>query len=133
MTESDTLDFADKFFNATFAGDPVAARRFYAPDAVIWHNTNRLELNVDQNMEIITWIAKLIPDQRCHVVRREVTRDGFFQQDLLEATLPDGSAFSQTSCVVVRMKDGLIVRLDEYLDSVEFEPLKALRLQLAEG
>ena len=39
------------------------------------------------------------------------------QQHVLEATLPGGVAWSMPACVIVRMKDGLIVRLDEYLDS----------------
>ncbi len=129
MPPTQVLELAERFFRATFAGDAAAARKFYAPDAVIWHNTDRVEIGVEENMRIIEWFARILPDQKCKVIRREVLSDGFLQQDVLEATLPDGSRFTQTSCVIVRMRDGLIVRLDEYVDSAEIEPLRRFGLQ----
>jgi ketosteroid isomerase-like protein len=53
--------------------------------------------------------------------------DGFLQQHVLEATLPDGTAWAMDACVVVRMKDGLIVRLDEYIDSAKAAELTPKR------
>jgi ketosteroid isomerase-like protein len=44
---------------------------------------------------------------------------------VLEATLPDGTAWKMSACVVIRMENGLITRLDEYLDSAEGKPLRA--------
>ena len=44
--------------------------------------------------------------------------------DVLEATLPDGEKWAMDACVVVRMKDGKITRLDEYLDSAKSGALR---------
>ena len=44
---------------------------------------------------------------------------------VLEATLPDGTAWALDACLVVRMRDGLITRLDEYLDSAKADVLTA--------
>jgi ketosteroid isomerase-like protein len=58
------------------------------------------------------------------VLRREALSDGFLQQHVLEATLPDGSLFKMSACVVVRVENGVITRLDEYLDSAEASVLR---------
>ena len=60
-------------------------------------------------------------------IRREVLEDGFFQQDILRATLPDGTPFVLSACMVVKIENGLIVRVDEYLDSAELAPLRDFR------
>ena len=117
MTEQQTLDFAERFLSAIGKGDAAAVRGCYAPDAAIWHNHDGLEQSVDQNIKLMEWMARKLPDRRYRLVRREVLNDGFMQQHVLEATLPDGSAWSMAACVIVRIKDGLIVRLEEYLDS----------------
>ena len=49
------------------------------------------------------------------------------QQHVLEATLPDGTRWSLDACVVVRVKDGLITRLDEYIDGVRTADLANVR------
>jgi ketosteroid isomerase-like protein len=57
-------------------------------------------------------------------VRREALKDGFLQQHVLEATLPDGTPWKMSACVVVRIENGLITRLDEYIDSAESGALR---------
>jgi ketosteroid isomerase-like protein len=126
MNEQETLAFADRFIAAIEAADADAVRACYAPDAKIWHNTDKLEQTVDQNVKSVAWFGRKLPDRRYRIVRREVLKDGFLQQHVLEATLPDGSAWSLSACVVVRMEDGLITRLDEYIDSAETLALSAL-------
>jgi ketosteroid isomerase-like protein len=59
-------------------------------------------------------------------VRREVVSDGWFQQHVLEAPLPDGTPFRMLACCIVTMKNGVTTRLDEYLDPAQAAPLKAL-------
>ena len=59
------------------------------------------------------------------MIRREALPDGFLQQHVLEATLPDGTKWAMDACCVIRMKDGLIVRLDEYIDSAQSGALRA--------
>jgi hypothetical protein len=58
------------------------------------------------------------------VLRREPLPDGFLQQHILEATLPDGTRWAMDACVVVRVEGGLITRLDEYLDSAKSGALR---------
>lgn len=125
-TEPEILAFAERYFDAIFTGDIETLRTLYTPDAVIWHNHDGREMSVEENLAVVQWFATTLPDQRCQVVRREALKDGFLQQDLLTATLPDGTPFSHTACVVVTLRGGLVARVDEYIDSAEMQPLIAL-------
>jgi ketosteroid isomerase-like protein len=125
MTPQEYLDFAERFVGAIQTGDTAAVRACYAPDAKLWHNNDGIEQTVDQNMKVLDWFIRTLPDRNYRVVRREPLPDGFLQQHVLEATLPDGSKWAMDACVVVRMKDGLITRLDEYIDSAKSGALRA--------
>lgn len=125
MTPQDYLDFAERFVVAIQRGDVDAVRACYAPDAKLWHNNDGVEQTVDQNMKVLDWFIRTLPDRNYRVIRREALSDGFLQQHVLEATLPDGTKWAMDACCVIRMKDGLIVRLDEYIDSAQSGALRA--------
>ncbi len=124
MTPQQYLDFAERFVGAIQTGDTATVRACYAPDAKLWHNTDRIEQTVDQNMKVLDWFIRTLPDRNYRVVRREALADGFLQQHVLEATLPDGVKWSMDACVVVKIENGLITRLDEYLDSAQGAALR---------
>ena len=126
MTEAETLDFADSFIAALESGDTEAVRAFYAPDATIWHNNDDRDQDVDRNLRSLDWFARKLPDRRYRVTSREALKDGFLQQHVLEATLPDGTPWRLLACVVIRIRDGKIVRLEEYLDSAQTTVLASL-------
>ena len=127
MPPQDYVAFAKKFVGAIQAGDPDTVRACYAPDARIWHNNDGVEQTVDQNMRVLGWFMRTLPDRKYRVIRLEALPDGFVQQHVLEATLPDGTPWAMDACVIVRMKDGLIVRLDEYIDSAKADALTPKR------
>ncbi len=124
MTPQEYLDFAERFVGAIQTGDTATVRACYAPDAKLWHNTDGIEQTVDQNMRVLDWFIRTLPDRNYRVVRREALKDGFLQQHVLEATLPDGTKWAMDACVVVRIENGLIARLDEYLDSAQGAALR---------
>lgn len=126
MTETEILALAERFMGAIQAGDAETVRACYSPDARIWHNNDNIEQTVDQNLKVLNWIARKLPQRHYRVLSREALKDGFMQQHVLEATLPDGTAWAMPACVVVRMKDGAITRLDEYLDSAHSAALSSL-------
>lgn len=125
MTPQQYLDFAERFVGAIQSGDTATVRACYAPDAKLWHNSDGIEQTVDQNMKVLDWFIRTLPDRNYRVVRREPLPDGFLQQHVLEATLPDGSKWAMDACVVVKIENGLITRLDEYLDSARSAELRA--------
>jgi ketosteroid isomerase-like protein len=126
MTETEVLAFARRFVAAIQGGDADAVRACYASDAKIWHNIDNVEQTVDQNMKSLNWFVRKLPDRLYTVQRLEALKDGFMQQHVLSATLPDGTAWKMSACVVVRMAHGKITRLDEYIDSAEAGALRGL-------
>ncbi|WP_332764419.1 nuclear transport factor 2 family protein [Phenylobacterium sp.] len=125
MTPQQYLDFAERFVGAIQSGDTETVRACYAPDAKLWHNSDGIEQTVDQNMKVLDWFIRTLPDRNYRVLRREALHDGFMQQHVLEATLPDGSKWAMDACVVVRIENGVITRLDEYLDSAKSAALRS--------
>ena len=125
MNEQEILAFAERFVGAIQSGDVETVRACYAPDAKLWHNTDDVEQTVDQNMAVLDWFIRTLPDRHYRVLRREALKDGFLQQHVLEATLPDGTKWRMFACCVIRIEDGLITRLDEYLDSAQGKALRA--------
>ena len=76
------------------------------------------------NVRVLEWFVRTLPDRTYTVLRRETLPDGFVQQHILSATLPDGSVWKMDAAVIVKMVDGKIVRLDEYIDSAAGAKLK---------
>jgi ketosteroid isomerase-like protein len=122
---TDALDIAERFFRAVEAGDIDQIRAIYAPDALIWHNHDRKEQTVDENLKVLKWVARNLPGRRYDVLRRVAIPGGFLQQHVLEAETPKGP-FSMPACIVVQIKDGRISRLEEYLDSAQANHLTEL-------
>jgi ketosteroid isomerase-like protein len=56
-------------------------------------------------------------------VQRRLTSDGYVQQHVVRLVDRDGTAVEMPACLVVRIRDGRIVRIDEYCDS---SPTRAL-------
>jgi ketosteroid isomerase-like protein len=125
MTSQDYIAFAKTFVGAIQSGDTATVRACYHPDAKLWHNNDGIEQTVDQNMKVLDWFIRALPDRNYRVTRLEALPDGFMQQHVLEATLPDGTKWAMDACVVVRIEGGVITRLDEYIDSAKSAQLRA--------
>src|ERR1700740_2278591 len=82
---------AKRFYDAVEAGDIESVGAIYAPDAVIWHNTDGLETSRDQNLETLKGFARLIPERRNAQRRLAVWAGGFAHQHVLEGVRRDGA------------------------------------------
>jgi uncharacterized protein len=121
----DALHVAERFFSAIERGDIEAVKAIYAPDARIWHSHDLKEQSVEENLHVLGWMSRNLPNRRYHVHRRVAIPGGFLQQHTLEATT-QGGPFTMPACIVVEVKDGRIARLEEYLDSARIAELGRL-------
>lgn len=119
MTEQEIRQLAARFFDAVAAGDLDGVRACYATDAVVWHNTDEIEQTREENLATLAQFVRLIPERRYEDRRVEVFADGFVQQHVLRGRRRDGVEVALPAVIVVRLADGMIVRLDEYLDSAQ--------------
>ncbi len=109
---------AKRFFDCVEAGDIKGLIACYAPDAKIWHNTDRLEQGPADNEKTLSGMVKRIADRVYADRRVEVFASGFVQQHVLQGTrIQDGVRVELPACIVCAVSDGRITRLDEYFDS----------------
>jgi ketosteroid isomerase-like protein len=127
MTDTEreaALDLARRLSAAIAAGDRDALRAIYAPDAVIWHNTDDVAQTVDQNLAVQAWLAQNMTGRRYEDVRLQATETGFVQTHVMRGRRGD-TEITILACIVVTVAGGRITRLDEYLDSAHLAPLLA--------
>ena len=123
MTTDDPIRLAERLIAAVTAGDIEGVRACYAPDVVVWYNSDGVAQSADENLRVLGWVIRNIRDLRYEEVRRQRTPTGFVQQHVLRGTAPNGAALAIPACLVGTVVDGRIARLDEYLDSTHLAPL----------
>ena len=105
------------------ACDIDATRELYWPDARIWHNFNQRFQPLEENLKSLQWMHHKLKNLRYDVKRREPIPDGFYQEHVLRGTLANGDEFEMPACAIIKIEDGRIISLDEYLDTAHTRPL----------
>jgi ketosteroid isomerase-like protein len=123
MPTPSSLEVADRLFSAIMRADIEAVRGIYAPDARIWHNHDCVTQDVAANLRVLAWVVRNVSGLRYEEVRRAATPDGFVQQHVLRGNAPNGKPLEVAACIVCRVENGRITRLDEYLDSAQIAAL----------
>jgi ketosteroid isomerase-like protein len=111
---------AKRHTQAMAARDLAEIERIYARRATIWHNTDRRTLSVADHIASYARNTAALERIDYADIRLSVFDGGFLQQHVITAHLRDGRSFDIACCVVARVRDGLIVQLEEYLDSAAF-------------
>jgi ketosteroid isomerase-like protein len=122
---TDLRALAQRFFDAVEAGDLETVRAIYAPAARIWHNTDEGEQSVEENLATLAGFVRRIRDRRYADRRVAVFDGGFLQQHVLHGTRADGIRLRLPACIICRVENGRIVRLDEYFDSAHVAAFRA--------
>ena len=108
---------AKRFFDAIELGDIEGVRACYAPHAQIWHNIDGRTSTRDQNIETLRAFVVRAPKRRYEQRRLHVFEGGFVQQHELHCMVTELREVAVDACLVCRVENDLIVRLDEYFDS----------------
>ena len=123
-----TEEFAHRFINATAAGDLETVAAMYAPDAVIAINVMPRPLGPDAGLAVLAELHERAASVRYEVLEVIPTEQGYVQRHILHVVVPARGeqaeqALAVPACLVVRVEDDRITRLDEYLDSAQVAPL----------
>ena len=111
---------ATRLLDSIERGDVEAVADCYAPDVVIWHNTDGVEQGRDDNLRTLAAVVRLLAERRYEDRRLDVFDGGFVEQHVLTGVRSaDGVRVSLPAVLVGRVRDGKIARLDEYLDSAQ--------------
>lgn len=114
-----SLEVAERLMAAIQAGDVDAVRELYHPDVQVWHNFDQVCQTREENLRVLRWMVRRVKDRRYEEVRRFETPGGFAQQHVLRGIAPNGELLECPAAIFCTVEDGLITRLDEYLDSAQ--------------
>lgn len=121
----ESLEVADRLFKAIERGDVNAIKDIYSPHAKIWHNFDNLAQSVDENLAVLKWVVANIAEISYTEIHRQPTPSGFIQQHVLRGKVKtSGKEIAIPACIVCKVENGRITRLDEYLDSAQTAALR---------
>jgi len=124
-TAKESLEVADRLFKAIERGDVKAITDIYAPHTKIWHNFDNLAQSVDENLAVLNWVVANIAEISYTEIQRQPTPTGFVQQHVLRGKVKaSGKEIAIPACIVCKVENGRITRLDEYLDSAQTAALR---------
>ncbi len=110
----------EDFFNAIAAGDLDKVKAIYADDVVVWHNTDKAEKGKDASVGTIQWLFDNIGDFKYVDVRNTPFPGGVLRRHFCQGVVRGtGQKIDLAIAVVAEVKNGQIVRLEEYLDSAQ--------------
>jgi ketosteroid isomerase-like protein len=124
MTAARNNDIADRLFAAIEAGDGATLAELWSDDVTVWRLGGGPARDKARALKVIAWFVDSTTDRRYEVLDRQVFVGGFVQQHTLHAVDATGAPLSFRACLVVRVSvEGLITRIDEYLDPADLAPL----------
>jgi ketosteroid isomerase-like protein len=111
---------ADSFFDAVASGELDKVARIYAPDALIWHNTDNTVKGPAVNIDTLRWLSDNVENFRYEDVRQIEIPGGFLRQHVCRGRVKgSGQELTVPIAVVAQVTDGRITRLEEYFDSAQ--------------
>ena len=118
-----TEDVADRLFGAIESGDYEAVERLWADDVTVWHSGDAHENDRVRALKVIRWFIGTTTQRSYEILDRQFFYGGFVQQHVLRADGTNGSSIALRVCIVIKVDDGLITRIDEYFDPADMAPL----------
>lgn len=114
--EAAIIAVADQLGGHFAARDVDGIARLYAPDATIWHNNDGITQSAAENLAGLGSLFSCVEQIGYRDVRRTILADGVVQQHILFGRAHDGREFAMPICMILKIKDGQIIRMEEYLD-----------------
>ncbi|MEZ5552931.1 MAG: nuclear transport factor 2 family protein [Pseudomonadales bacterium] len=125
MNES-ALTVAGRLFACIEAGNPAGVDALYATDVEVWHNFSNSVQSKSENLRTLEGLISSVAAIEYEVKERVALDDNrILQRHDLHCTTAGGERHTIPACIFITVKNGRIVRIDEYLDSVQANVLRA--------
>jgi uncharacterized protein len=119
LSDDQKLAIAARFAVAIRTNDADSYVAICAPGAVTWHNFDDAEVSTEQTLRTVAWLHRKLPDLAWIDVALHATATGFVSQTILTGTAPGGPLRAHSVVVVTLNDDGLVTRVEEYLDPAQ--------------
>jgi len=103
-----------KFFDAFERGDVGAIGDCYAPEMRVWNSLPQAETSGAEHIAMLTQSFPSFSNRRFSDVRTDYFATGFARQHVITGVM-HGEPVRILMCVVCRVSNGKMTRLDEYL------------------
>jgi ketosteroid isomerase-like protein len=120
--ETETL--AASFIAAIEQGNISRLYELCSEDVVIWHNNDDQDVDLDNVARTLSWLSAHVRELRYAEVRRRAFAGGYVQQHVLTGIAPSGDQLRLPACLIMHVSDGLVNKIEEYLDSAGVEVLR---------
>jgi ketosteroid isomerase-like protein len=120
---SGSSDLAERFVDAVMHVDVDRLRACLAPDAVFWVNIGPSEFTLEQRLAVLELEGQHLAEHSAEDVRVTTTEHGFVAQLVSVGTTTGGESLRVEVCLVAKVHEGLVTRVDEYADSEAAKPL----------
>jgi ketosteroid isomerase-like protein len=106
----------DRLYRALADGDVAAARACCTEDLQVWHSFDQKIMNLDES--VVGWqqLVDGFAERTFTDVRRYPIPGGWVQRQQMIAATSAGLRMAWPVCLFVTVRDGLICRIDEYID-----------------
>lgn len=119
MTEAEAA--ADALGAAMHARNKDKILAIYADDMFVWHGNTARAMGKSENATLLGNIFAITSELEYTNIKRYPIEGGVVQQHRLVGKFADGSPMpSLEACLVIKVRDGLIVSIEEYFDSGVF-------------
>ena len=99
------------------SGDAGVIAPVLAPDAVVWHNDDGVELPAADAFGGLPRLHELVDGLRVEVIRSHATEDGLVARiELRGGVRSTRTKLLARNCVFLTVENGRLVRIDEYVD-----------------
>lgn len=105
----------DDFFAAIETGDLARVEQLYAPDVQVWHSITNAHQGRAESVALLGWLrgsATIHYD----VLERLVVDGRVAQRHVATFEVPGQGALDLQAAIFFTVEDGLITRIDEYVD-----------------
>ena len=135
MAQAVSPDFvADKLGAAIASLDADNISAIYADDIVVWHPAFDQEMGKAENARLLAQVFALAKELHYEQIRRHSIPGGIIQQHVLTGTFRDGVPLPRLQvCMIIKVRDGLITRIEEYFDAGTFAPVWERLAAASEG
>jgi ketosteroid isomerase-like protein len=118
---ANAIAVADALGSAIKARSVDQFRRIYADDVVVWHASTGTAASKNENIALLAGVFQLTAQLEYRNIRRHLIEGGLVQQHQLVGTFADGKPLpALDACLVIKIRDRQITRIDEYFDGQTF-------------
>lgn len=111
------LAAGERLFETVEHGDLEQLRDIFVPGAMVWHNTDEKQVDVETTIANLRKIRSSARMFHYTDIKREPTPSGFVQQHTLLIETADGQQLRDLACCICRVENGRIAHMDAYHDS----------------